>query len=278
MISYVNIGRYGRLGNQLFQFASTIGIARKLGYEVYFPKENITEPAIEDFRDGIRREVYFDVPKIFQVPESLLKSRQDIVFDKQAQEPHFHYSELMFGIPDGTNLIGYYQTEKYFEHCEEEIRSVLTFSKEIEDSAKQVMTKYKVSDRSTVSIHVRVGDYAGLQQFHPICSPDYYVSAAENFRGQNCQYLIFSDNIEYCKNIFGNQEMVSYICDNSPEVDMCLMSMCDHNIIANSSFSWWAAWLNKNPNKKVVAPKNWFGPAYHYQNTSDLYCKNWIIT
>lgn len=277
MISYVNIGRYGRLGNQLFQFASTIGIARKLGYEVYFPKENITEPVIEDFRDGIRREVYFDVPKIFQVPESLLKSRQDIVYDKQAQEPHFHYSELMFSIPDNTNLIGYYQTEKYFLHCEEEIRSILTFSKEVQDSSNQIMEKYRTLDRNIVSIHVRVGDYIELQQFHPICSPDYYVSAAENFRGQNSQYLIFSDNIDYCKDIFGDQENISYICNNVPEVDMCLMSMCDHNIIANSSFSWWAAWLNKNPNKVVVAPKKWFGSAYRYQNASDLYCKNWIV-
>lgn len=277
MLSYMNIGRYGRLGNQLFQFASTIGIARKLGYDVYFPKENITEPVIEDFRDGIRREVYFDVPKVFQVPEYLLKSRHDLVFDKQAQEPHFHYSELMFSISDNTNLIGYYQTEKYFQHCEEEIRSVLKFSKEIQDTANQVIEKYRTLDRSLVSIHVRVGDYAGLQQFHPICSPDYYQSAVNNYRNENCQYLIFSDSIDYCKDIFGNQENISYICNNSAEVDLCLMSMCDHNVIANSSFSWWAAWLNKNPNKKIVAPKKWFGPAYHYQNTSDLYCKNWIV-
>ena len=117
MITYSEIGHFGRLGNQMFQFASTVGIARKLGYEVAFPMENTKNPNIEDFRDGIRREVYFDIPKIFEVPDKMLKSKQDIFYDKQAQEPYFHFCEDFFKIADSTNLKGYYQTEKYFEHC-----------------------------------------------------------------------------------------------------------------------------------------------------------------
>jgi hypothetical protein len=93
--------------------------------------------------------------------------------------------------------------------------------------------------------------------------------------GNYC-FMIFSDDIPYCKNIFGDQENVVYIDGNSQEVDLCMMSLCHHNIIANSSFSWWGAWLNSNKYKKVVAPKRWFGPAYSH-NTKDLYPQSWTV-
>lgn len=274
MITYSEIGHFGRLGNQMFQFASTIGIARKLGYDVYFPIENITEPTIENFKDGITRSVYFDIPKIFDIPNSILKSRKEFVDFKNINEPQFHFCYDMFNIPDNVNLKGYYQTEKYFDHCQEEIRSIFTFKNEIKNTASQIISKL---DYELVSIHVRVGDYIGLQDHHPICEPEYYGNAIKHFMDKNYYFLIFSDSIEYSKNIFGESENIIYIEGNTQEVDMCLMSMCHHNIIANSTFSWWAAWLNNNPDKKVIAPKKWFGSAYSYQDTSDLYCKNWII-
>jgi len=274
MITYSEIGHFGRLGNQMFQFASTIGIARKLGYEVAFPIENIKNPSIEDFKDGIRREVYFDIPKIFEVPDQMLKNKSDIFYDKQVQEPYFHFCEDLLKIPDSTNLRGYYQTEKYFNHCKKEIENIFTFKSSIKTKALEVFPKLNTE---TVSIHVRVGDYIGLQQFHPICEPEYYSNAMNNFMDKDYYFLIFSDNISYCKELFGQSENIIYICDNEPEVDMCLMSLCQHNVIANSSFSWWAAWLNKNINKKVIAPKKWFGTSYSYQNTNDLYCQNWKI-
>jgi hypothetical protein len=274
MITFIDIGAHGRLGNQMFQFASTVGIARKLGYEVVFPTENIENASIEDFKDGITREVYFDIPKIFEVPDQMLKSTDQILYDKQVQEPHFHFCEDLFKIPDSTNLKGYYQTEKYFDHCKKEIEDIFTFKSSIKTKALEVFPKINLD---TVSIHLRVGDYVGLQQFHPICDADYYASAMNYFMDKDYYFLIFSDNIPYSKEIFGESENILYICNNEPEVDMCLMSLCQHNVIANSSFSWWAAWLNKNPNKKVVAPKKWFGPSYSYQNTNDLYCKNWKI-
>jgi hypothetical protein len=102
------------------------------------------------------------------------------------------------------------------------------------------------------------------------------MEAANMFAEDNPYYVIFSDDPEYCKTLFAASENVLYIDNNDPYVDLCLMSMCDHNIIANSSFSWWGAWLNKNPNKKVIAPKQWFGSAYSH-NTKDLYCNKWIV-
>ena len=274
MITYSSIGHFGRLGNQMFQFASTYGIAKKLGYDVAFPLENITTPSVEDFKDGVTREVYFDIPKAFDIPKQLIRPSSEIFYDKEVQEPHFHFTPSLFTIPDNTNVKGYYQTEKYFEHCKEDIKRIFTFQPRIK---REALEKFPKVYSDTVSLHIRVGDYIGLQDFHPICDPDYYIRATQHFKDDNYYFLIFSDNIEYCKNIFGESENILYIEGNYPYGDMCLMSICEHNIIANSSFSWWAAWLNSNPYKKVIAPKKWFGPAYHFQNTNDLYCENWII-
>jgi len=259
----------------MFQFASTYGIAKKRGYEVYFPIDNSEIPSVEDFRDDITREVYFDLPKVFDLDSSILKNSKDIHITYKIQEPHFHFCQNLFDIPDDCDLMGYYQSEKYFEHCEEDIKRLFTFNGKIK---REVLEKVPKVFCDCVGIHVRIGDYAGLQQFHPICDTEYYIKASQEFSDDNYYFLIFSDNIEYCKNIFGESENILYIEGNSPEVDMCMMSICEHNIIANSSFSWWAAWLNKNPHKKVIAPKKWFGPAYDGINdTKDLYSKNWKI-
>jgi hypothetical protein len=274
MISYKKIGHFGRLGNQMFQFASTYGIANKLGYDAAFPIENIEVPSIEQFKDGVTREVYFDLPRIFNLDENVIKPLDEIKTKYQAQEPHFHFSNKLFTIPDECDLGGYYQSEKYFIHCQEDVRRLFTFKKEIVNEAKE---KFPKLEYETISIHMRVGDYAGLQDHHPICKPEYYFKSTNHFLDKNYYFLIFSDDIQYSKNIFGQSENILYIDGNTAEVDMCMMSMCNHNIVANSSFSWWAAWLNSNENKKVVAPKKWFGSAYYFQNTKDLYPESWII-
>jgi hypothetical protein len=272
MITYKNIGHFGRLANQMFQFASTVGVARKLGLDPIFPKDNIKIPSVEHFKDGVTREVYFDLPKVFELDDNMLRSSRELSIDYEVQEPHFHFTDLLFKIPDNTNLNGYYQSEKYFEHCKDEIKKLFTFKPEIKVEA---LTKIPKVVNDIVSIHVRVGDYANLQQFHPVCSSEYYESAMNYFMDNNYYFLVFSDDIDHCKRMFGESENLIYSEGNDPYVDMCMMSMCEHNVIANSSFSWWAAWLNSNPNKRVIAPKKWFGPAYNH-STSDLYCKNWI--
>lgn len=274
MISYKKIGHFGRLGNQMFQFASTYGIANKHGYDVVFPSDNITIPNIEHFKDGVIREVYFDLPKTFNIPERLLIPLNQIQTEHEVQEPYFHFCPDVFNITDSCNINGYYQTEEYFKHCSEDIQTLFSFKDSIIQECKHKLPKV---DSELVSIHLRVGDYIGLQEHHPICEPEYYSSATKHFLDKNYYFLIFSDNIEYSKNIFGESENIVYIEGNTQAIDMCLMSMCHHNIIANSSFSWWAAWLNSSPNKKVIAPKKWFGPAYYFHDTKDLYPKTWII-
>lgn len=276
MITYNKIGHFGRLGNQMFQFAATVGIAKKAGHGFAFPKENTDIPSVEDFKDGVTREVYFDLPKYFPSVEQTLAPLTEIETYHVAQEPYFHFCPELFTVPDQTNLMGYFQTEKYFEHCADLIRGFFEFDAETKTQAQNNFPVFPTK-LEFVSIHLRRGDYAGLQQFHPIMDADYYFNAMIQFMEGDYCFLIFSDDIAYCKELFGEQENIVYIEGNDPAVDMCMMSMCDHNVIANSSFSWWGAWLNNNINKKVVAPKKWFGPAYkNIHNTKDLYPESWI--
>jgi len=273
MITCNNIGYFGRLGNQLFQFASTLGIGRKLGYEIKFPLENSSEAKEEYFKDNVVRHVLFDVPKVFNLPSELLASREELNTIGTIEERYFHFDSEMFTIPDNVNLFGYYQTEKYFKHVEEELRSILTFRETIQATATNLFPKV---ENETVAIHVRRGDYVVQQHNHPVCSPEYYQAALAEFEDRNYNFIIFSDDIEYCKDLFGSSDNLHYLYNNDPYVDLCLMSMCDHNIIANSSFSWWGAWLNKNPSKKVIAPTEWFGVAYPPTHLLDLIPTNWI--
>jgi len=276
MITYSKIGLFGRLGNQMFQFAGTYGIARKLNYDVTFPMENMIEGQYEEFKDGVTRYCTFDLPKVFTLKKDILRPKENIFpsLEYEVQEPHFHFNEQFFSIPDNADLKGYYQTEKYFEHVKEEILELFTFKLDIQSEANKLFPKLTTE---TVSIHLRIGDYKGLENFHPICSPEYYSNAIKLFSDKEYHFIIFSDDVNYCKELFGEQENIHYINNVDPYIDMCLMSMCNHNIIANSSFSWWAAYLNKNKNKLVVAPKQWFGPAYYFHDTNDLYCKEWIV-
>ena len=277
MITYNKIGHFGRLGNQMFQFAATVGIARKANQGFAFPKENTGVPSVEDFNDGVRREVYFDLPKYFPNIERTLQPLEEIQTYHIAQEPYFHFCPDLFTVPDQTNLMGYFQTEKYFEHCSDLILGFFQFDKDIKKQAENNFPSFPVK-LEYVSIHLRRGDYAGLQQFHPVMDADYYFDAMTQFMDGDYCFLIFSDDIQYAKELFGEQENIVYIEGNDPAVDMCMMTMCDHNVIANSSFSWWGAWLNDNTNKKVIAPKRWFGPAYKgVHDTKDLYPQSWIV-
>jgi hypothetical protein len=258
MISFSRIGNFGRLGNQMFQFASTYGVANKLGYEVKFP-------------------INFDVPKIFKIDDSLLCPIEDLNNLNNVGEDHFHFYENLFKIPDNSNLNGYYQTEKYFSHCEDQIKKLFTFKTHVIEESK--LEKDKINsffgNLELVSIHVRLGDYVNLQDYHTVQSSEYYTKAIEHFIDKQYGFVVFSDDIETCKKIFPPSFYFSE--SNKDYVDLYLMSNCSHNIIANSTFSWWAACLNSNENKKIIAPKNWFGPAYSYNITKDLYCKDWII-
>ena len=112
-----------------------------------------------------------------------------------------------------------------------------------------------------------------LPNHHPACNLGYYKEAIKLMDVN--KFIVFSDDMSWCKENFVGDEFI-FMENNSDYIDLWLMSLCDNNIIANSSFSWWGAWLNQNPNKKVIAPKKWFGPAINH-NTKDLIPESWII-
>lgn len=269
MITFKHIGYLGRLGNQMFQFASTLGIAKKLNLEAKFPIENC-----ELYNNHIKCDLLdcFDIDPAYFLPGS------EIIATSMYTEREFTFNEDIIRIPDSCTLYGYFQTDKYFNDSEDLIRSQFSFRKSHRDKAISYINNIRKNNinSSLTSIHVRRGDYVFSPDHHPVCSLEYYAEAVNkiNESGNN-KFIIFSDDIDWCKKAFiGDAYIFSDLAN--PYVEMCAMTLCDNNIMANSSFSWWGSWLNNNPKKIVISPSKWFGSAMN-KDTSDVYCKNWII-
>jgi hypothetical protein len=271
MLTFNKLGHYGRLGNQMFQYASLMGIATNRGFDFGIKHLNRHESVVCNPLVGPEQLDLFDAFDNLTAKDSLGILRQ---FDI-AREPSHEFNEAFFNeIPDGCDLVGYFQTEKYFKNCEEQVRKEFTFKDEIVSKSKEVMGGLEAKDRPTVSLHIRRGDYTKIQDFHPLCTVGYYLDALA-IVGDEYYPVVFSDDIEWCKNNLCLDEAF-YSVGNNQYVDMCAMSMCDSNVIANSSYSWWSAWLNGNKDKTVVAPDKWFGKKLSHKNTNDKYCEGWI--
>jgi hypothetical protein len=273
MITNLNIGYYGRFGNQLFQFASTIGIGKKLGYDVKFPIQNITNSLTHNTADGKPFMAKLNITECFNIDNSLFSDNINPSFFKS--ERFFHFDDEMFKIEDNTSINGYFQSEKYFEHCKDEIIDTLEIKPEIIKIANQLIPK---TDKELVSIHIRRTDYLVLGDYHSLNGVDYVNSAIELLGGENnYHFLICSDDTNWCQTIWGDNKNFTIINGESSYVDFTVMSLCHHHIISNSSFSWWSSYLSKNKNKKIIAPSNWFGPNMSSTILNDLYTKNMII-
>lgn len=259
MITFSMIGNHGRLGNQMFQYSLLKSISKKNNFIFAIPKQN--HQLFECF--DIKCKVY-DIDKSAPLLQKM----------KVYRENGFNYDNNVYRCGDDVNYVGNYQTEKYFNWLREEILHDFSFKKEIKEASENIFNRFK-KNKKIVSLHVRRGDYVNLQNFHPVCSIEYYENAMKHFN--DCDVICFSDDIKWCEQNLKHLSKNILFCDSgSPYIDLCLMSMCDHNIIANSTFSWWAAWLNTNNGKIVVAPKKWFGPDYDYHNIEDLIPNNWL--
>jgi hypothetical protein len=238
----------GGLGNQLFQIAAGLSLAKDINSQFSLIDGQHHLPLqgnrIETYKSTILRNIKFE------------NSLQNKVFSTY-HEPNFKYLEL----PkiDWLCLFGYFQSEKYFSHNEDLIKKTFVF-----DNLD--------IPKGSVSLHLRQGDYKKFPGIHPIQSLDYYRNALDFMGGYSKLYIISDSDVP--ENFrFPNSEVVN---TKNDYMDFCIMANCNHNIIANSTFSWWAAYLNKNEDKKIVAPKTWFGPQ-GFQDWSDIYCKNWEI-
>lgn len=253
--SCLSLGNRGRLGNQCFQIAATIA----------FAKRNQRTAVFKDWtcdRDRIRFADYFKHP---------LNYSQNIRINSVYSEPTFHYTPIpnQFGNVD---LFGYFQSLKYFEDAQDLVRYHLTPCESLLQSIRHRWTGIKWQE--TASIHVRRSDYLNTPTLYPICSIDYYRKAIALMKAEYGvkKFIVFGDDIVWMKKTFGGSDFV-FSYKNSSISDLFAMSLCAHSIIANSSFSWWASWLNSNPDKVVIAPDRWL----LNENDKDVYRSEMIV-
>ena len=252
----------GRLGNSMFQIAMSIGYARKYGYKwAVQERPHNNESAIH--------RVYPNLPKTrergltFQEHPSKFCEQHKTHFDNC----HFDYHEIPDKGPD-IFFSGFWQSWKYFEHCKEEVKEVFKLP-------------HVEGYEDYVSIHVRRGDYVQYAGSFPPITVEFIEKAMRQIRKP--KYLVFSDDIQWCKDSLShlNNSIQKFeFSEGRNELqDLSLMASCGHHIIANSTFSWWAAYLGHNPNRIVVSPsaKTWFGPTAGVKRpVVDLILPEWI--
>jgi len=249
----------GGLGNLLFPLATAYSLGKKnnLNLKLFYDHQGYLHTPPLEYRNNIFKN---------------FKETKSVYGYRLALEKTFEYRQIE--IPKNSNIFlhGYFQSEKNFIDCREDILQKFSPS---EEKIKTLSDLYpQILEEKTVSIHIRRGSYLQLQDNHPILSTDYYVNSLNQF--SNHKIFVFSDDIQFCKSEFKGDNYV--FAENKFDLDdLHLMSLCKNNIIANSTFSWWGAWLNRNQNKKVYAPKKWFGPNLTF-NTKDLIPDSWIIT
>lgn len=195
-------------------------------------------------------------------------------------ENGFSFQPEIFNCSTNSYLDGYWQSHRYFDAIAPIIRSDLTLKYPL--SEYLAILESEIKSTNSVSIHVRRGDYANnpaITTYHGLCSLDWYQQAFEKMQTivTDAKYFVFSDDPDWVKANLKLNAPTVYIspsADGKEAQDLYLMSQCQHHIIANSSFSWWAAWLNPNIEKNIIAPKVWFSGANH--DTKDLIPNDWI--
>jgi hypothetical protein len=256
----ITVKLMGGLGNQMFQYAFGFALAKRKGMDLALDASNFGK-------------ISADTPRVFEL-EQLCVSRKN-----------FRKGPFYAKIPKISRRIaplfkflnyfeGYFQSEKYFADCKEEIRREFQFKE-----------KLQAPEGNAVAIHIRRGDYVKFAHIHLVCTPLYYENAIAHIRNkvENPIFYVFSDDMGWCKENVKIPEPCFYIDGlNKPSShDMQFMSLCRHNIISNSTYGWWAAWLNANPGKIIVAPDKWFADGGIYTGEmarikTDIYTDNMV--
>lgn len=273
----------GGLGNQLFQYAA----ARRLAYKHDTSlKLDTSELLRQKILGGSDTQRFYELSP-FNIEGDTLTIIDIISLNTfriprlvTIKESHFHFDPQILNLPDNVYLQGFWQSEKYFADIGDTIRQELTVKERPNSRNRQMLQRIQAGN--AVGLHVRRGDYVTNprhSQFHGLCSPEYYRKAIRYIgsRVQNPHFYVFSDDPEWYQDNMKTGFPTIYVGHNGPGKgyeDLRLMSSCKHFIIANSSFSWWGAWLSENKGKIVVAPKRWF--AQPGNNTKDLLPRSWI--
>ncbi len=262
-VTFPNLGKKGRLGNQLFQISATISAAIDHNLGCAFPDWHYNQ---------FLKNSILERSKL--IPSIISREPTDFY-----SEPSFRYNKIhlpnteLRSFPEDVKLYaldGYFQSRKYFENHEAVIRDQFTPNNKV--SLKILKMYNSIVAPQKTAIHVRRGDYVDLLFYHQI-KMDYYEKSMQEIERKTGtkHFVVFSDDIAWCKENFTNTNYTyTFIEGNTDFEDLMLMSIFDHQIIANSSFSWWAAFLNKNLNKIVIFPEKWFGEVANLDAT-DLY-------
>jgi hypothetical protein len=260
---YVNLK--GRLGNNLFQLAAASSLAHLhntdfaaivTDYWCSEPDHCYLEDYLKQFKTNILSNVHFTST----IPKGL----------KEFNEQNSSFSPISF--QKEILLNGWFQSEKYF--VDSVVRELFNIDQKNYDYIKGKYGHLLLSDNTITSIHVRRGDYLKLPHQYSICSMRYFEKAIDLI-GRDKKYMIISDDINWCKRHFRGPNFY-FVENESPLIDLYLQAFCTNNIISNSTFSWWGAWLNKNPDKLVVAPTPWVGKFHKHVSTKDLIPEKWI--
>jgi hypothetical protein len=250
----------GGLGNQLFQIAAAYSLALDnndiCSFDLY--NGHFTQKPAYVYKDNILNQI------------NLFDSNQ-VKFNFNYKEPSFNYGRLPY--LKNMKLEGYFQSEKYFIKNKDKVISLFR-NEEILNNLKE---KFKEILINSLSIHIRRTDYLEKQDFHTNQNIKYFIEAIKYIDNKKLieHILIFSDDINWCKENF-KDERVIFIENTDDVTDFYLMSLCENNIITNSSFSWWASYLNLNKDKIVICPKQWFSEKTKL-NWKDIYYENTII-
>jgi len=248
----------GGLGNQMFQISKAIseGIKNNIKTEFintsFIPMEG-NQPT--NYSENIFRNINFveELPKTIRI-----------------SEPSLCYNDLQIMYHTPVEYYGYFQSSKNFNSCENEIKELFSPT---EDFIEKIKNLYpKIFDKGSVSIHVRRGDYLTISEILPVVDKTYIDECLRQI-GEHSNIFIFSNDKEWCKeNLnYNNSVVVEGLKDYE---ELWMISLCNNNIMSNSSFSWWGSYLNKNINKKIYCPSVWFGPKGE-KNYKDIYEDNW---
>ncbi len=293
----INVFVFGGLGNQMFQYAAARALADQLEVKVCIDQsllnihsKNITPRHYElDLFFLKHHEKITSSEKMSFLFHKIYPKIRHTIFGKKIanhyklyeEKDAFNFDSNFLSLQDNTLLLGYFQSEKYFASFQDIVRKCFIFKKRLSGENAKVADKIKSSN--AVSIHIRRGDYVSNKKSantYASVSSEYYEKAIKRIREQigNPVFFVFSDDPEEAKKIisFPGTVYVDWNKGQESYIDMQLMSLCKHNIIANSSFSWWGAWLNENKEKLVIAPANWFRDENMNNQTQDLIPEKWI--
>lgn len=261
MITFLSLGKHGELGNQLFQIAATIGYALKFNKEYIFPKWFCE-------RSQIYYNPYFETGINDNLdPASFLQFTT-------YNEKSLRYEPFLNIEHKNINLFGYFQCEEYFKHCKNIINNTFQPSKTILNKIK------KLNFSNSISLQLRYYDRSSYDPQNIFVSIEQnleYLKTAINYFGKNKTYYVNTNNYYKAKKLFSQYNNFIFLDEYSQIEQFFVQTMCEHNIITNSSFGWWGAYLNLNTEKIVFSPKKWFLQEDNWFSSQNIHCENWKV-